>query len=88
MPGSPSDQVDTAAPKQKSIAPAALAGSSVTIKGDTPDVSTNAAPACEAKAGDSAADAARAAFQGLQASVAENAQVGVGFVPNINLRAR
>lgn len=81
-PVSRSDQVETAAPKQKDPAPNALAGSSVTIKGDTPDVGTNASPPYETTAGDSAAEAARAAFQGLQASVAENAQVGVRFVLN------
>ncbi|CAB1096828.1 unnamed protein product [Ectocarpus sp. CCAP 1310/34] len=67
-------EVESSAPKQTNTAPPALAGSSVTIKGETPDVDTNAAPPCETKAGDSAAEAARAAFQGLQASVAENAQ--------------
>lgn len=79
-PGSRCDQVESSAPKQKNTAPTALAGSSVTIKGDTRDVGTNAAPPCETKAGDAAAEAARAAFQGLQASVAENAQVGARFV--------
>ncbi|CAM9597424.1 unnamed protein product, partial [Ectocarpus sp. 13 AM-2016] len=67
-------EVESSAPKQKNTAPPALAGLSVAIKGETLDAGTNAAPPCETKAGDSAAEAARAAFQGLQASVAENAQ--------------